>query len=109
MYGYPEYHAAEGDFEKFMQSLPSHPTGEGWIWSPEFLGIFERIKIRGRETFHPDREKIGDKFVRPELHQVDIQTFIERFSTTAGKEKPQAKSRDAVVRLARPRPRLPRE
>ena len=75
-----EYHAAEGDFDKFMQSLPALPTGEGWIWSPEFLGIFERIKIRQRETFHPDREKIGDKFTMPELDQVDIQTFIDRFS-----------------------------
>jgi hypothetical protein len=89
-----EYHAAEGDFDKFMQSLPSLPTGEGWIWSPEFLGIFERIKIRERETFHPDREKIGDKFTMPELDQVDIQNFIDRFST---KEKAPAKSTEPVT------------
>src|SRR5919197_1467146 len=75
-----EYHAAEGDFDEFMKSLPSLPTGEGWIWSPEFLGKFERIKIRERETFHPDREAIGDTFVMPELDQVDVQHFIERFS-----------------------------
>src|SRR3990167_5555574 len=75
-----EYQAAEGDFEKFMASLPSLPTGEGWIWSPEFMRIFQKIKIRTRETFHPDREKIGDKFVMPELNQIDIQTFIEKFS-----------------------------
>src|SRR6266446_1071839 len=78
-----EHHAAEGDFEAFMQSLPSLPTGEGWIWSPEFLGIFERIKIRKRETFHPDREAIGDTFVMPELDQVDVHHFIERFSRKA--------------------------
>lgn len=77
-----EYHAAEGDFESFMKSLPSLPTGEGWIWSPEFLGIFERIKIRERETFHPDREKIGDKFVMPVLEQVDIQEFISSFTAS---------------------------
>lgn len=75
-----EYHSAEGDFEKFMQSLPSLPTGEGWIWSPEFLGIFKKIKIRKRETFHPDREKLGDKFVMPQLNQIDIQSFISKFS-----------------------------
>jgi hypothetical protein len=89
-----EYHAAEGDFEQFMKSLPSLPTGEGWIWSPEFLGIFERIKIRERETFHPDREKIGDKFTMPELDQVDIQNFIDRFST---KERAPAKSTEPVT------------
>lgn len=52
-----EHHAAEGDFAAFLASLPSLPTGEGWLWSPEFLGVFERIHIRPRRTFHPDREK----------------------------------------------------
>lgn len=81
-----EAHSAEGDFEKFMDSLPSLPTGEGWIWSPEFLGIFERIKIRKRETFHPDREKLGNKFVMPELQQVDIQGFISKFASAEPKK-----------------------
>ena len=76
-----EYHSAEGDFEKFMKSLPSLPKGKGWVWSPEFLGKFERIEIRKRETFHPDREKIGSKFVMPELNQIDVQTFIAKFTS----------------------------
>src|SRR3990167_3652330 len=75
-----EYHSADGDFEAFMQSLPFLPTGEGGIWSPEFLGIFERIKIRERETFHPDREKLGENFVMPSLEQSDIEEFIKNFS-----------------------------
>ena len=45
-----EHHAAEGDCEQCMQSFPSLPTGEGWIWSPEFLGSFERIKVCARAT-----------------------------------------------------------
>lgn len=83
-----EYHSAEGDFTKFMDSLPSLPKGEGWIWSPEFMGIFERIKIRSRETFHPDREKLGDTFVMPELDQIDIQGFISKFIESVKKQKP---------------------
>ena len=75
-----EYHSAEGDFEAFMKSLPSLPTGEGWIWSPEFMGVFEKIKIRERETFHPDREKLGENFKMPSLDQVDIQEFIKKFN-----------------------------
>lgn len=82
-----EYHAAEGDFEKFMASLPFLPTGEGWIWSPEFLNVFERIKIRERRTFHPDREKLGE-FIMPKLDQTDIQTFIEFFQTSASEPRP---------------------
>lgn len=84
-----EYHSAEGDFEKFMDSLPSLGKGKGWIWSPEFLGIFEKIEIRERETFHPDREKLGTDFVMPTLDQVDIQGFISKFSESVKKEKPQ--------------------
>lgn len=72
-----------------IKSLPALPTGEGWIWLPEFLGIFERIRVRERKICHPDQEKIGDKFTMPELDQVDTQNFIDRFST---KEKAPAKN-----------------
>lgn len=75
-----ESHSAEGDFNKFISSLPSLPTGQAWIWSPEFMGIFERITIRKRETFHPDREKLGDKFEMPTLDSVDIEAFISKFT-----------------------------
>jgi len=85
-----EYHSAEGDFKKFMDSLPSLPKGEGWIWSPEFMGIFERIKIRKRETFHPDREKLGDTFIMPEISQSDVQDFVEEFQK---ENKPESKSK----------------
>jgi hypothetical protein len=70
----------QGDFEKFINDLPALPTGTAWIWSPEFLGIFEKIKIRERETYHPDREKIGTNFVMPNFEQTDIQEFINEFS-----------------------------
>jgi hypothetical protein len=83
-----EYHSADGDFDKFMASLPTLPTGEGWIWSPEFMGVFERIKIRKRETFHPDREKMDVDFKMPELDSADVDTFIQKF-----KIKPTAKSK----------------
>lgn len=84
-----EFHTAEGDFDKFMSSLPSLPTGEAWIWSPEFMGIFERIKIRARETFHPDREKLGNKFEMPKLDSVDIESFISKFKQNLEKPKEQ--------------------
>jgi Helicase HerA, central domain/Bacterial protein of unknown function (DUF853) len=93
-----EAHSAKGDFDKFMKSLPSLPKSEGWIWSPEFLGVFERIKIRKRETFHPDREKMGDTFEMPQLEQTDIQSFIAAFNSSKPKEEKRsrgAKSGDA--------------
>jgi hypothetical protein len=94
-----EVHAAEGDFEKFINSLPSLPTGEGWLWSPEFLGKFEYIKIRKRETFHPDREKIGSKFQMPHLDQIDTQEFIAKFNKSA---KISPKQKDEKIEKAVP-------
>jgi uncharacterized protein len=93
-----EFHTAEGDFEKFMDSLPSLPTGEAWVWSPEFMGIFERIKIRTRETFHPDREKLGHNFEMPKLDSVDIESFISKFKQGLEKTKePNKKEKKPVV------------
>ena len=69
-----EGHGAEGDFDSFLKSLPTLPTGEGWIWSPEFMGVFEKFNIRKRDTFHPDREKIGSEFVIPQLDQIAAYT-----------------------------------
>lgn len=86
-----EQHSATGDFNKFINSLPSLPTGEAWIWSPEFMGIFKRFKVRDRQTFHPDREKIGQDFVIPDLDQIDIQGFISEFNSSAPKPKENSK------------------
>lgn len=92
-----EAHSAEGDFDKFMDTLPGLPTGEAWIWSPEFLQTFERITIRKRETFHPDREKLGSKFQMPVIDQVDIQGFISKFASTPTKTEKQTKRETATV------------
>lgn len=94
-----EFHSAEGDFERFMKSLPSLPTGEGWVWSPEFLQIFETIKIRERETFHPDREKIGDRFVMPQFEQGDIQEFITEFQKPEQKVEEAKNSKELVEKM----------
>ncbi len=95
-----EYHAAEGDFEKFMDSLPSLGKGKGWIWSPEFLEIFEKIEIRKRETFHPDREKLGTEFVMPQLDQADVQGFISEFAETNKKAEPKEKGKKSDLRVS---------
>lgn len=93
-----EHHSAEGDFDKFMASLPSLPTGEGWIWSPEFMEVFQRIHIRKRETFHPDREKMGEKFVSiPALDSGDIDAFIQGFKVETGSTKPEKGSKKSLV------------
>lgn len=83
-----EAHDDEGNerFNEFMKSIPSLPTGKGWIWSPEFMGIFKLVSIRKRETFHPDREKLGMTFKMPDIKQGDVKLFIDKFTVKPDKE-----------------------
>lgn len=37
--------------ETFIESLASLKPGEAWVWSPGWLGIFDRAQIRRRWTF----------------------------------------------------------
>lgn len=55
-------HADERQAKQMIVDLPSLPKGEGWIWSPSWLNVFERIKIRKRKTF--------DSGATPEVGQV---------------------------------------
>lgn len=93
-----EVHSSDDDFDAFWKSLPSLPTGEGWIWSPEWLEKFERIKIRERETLHPDREKLGKTLEFPKLEQADIQDFISSFSVDKEEEPESLVPRKKTVR-----------
>lgn len=46
--GWVDYHGLGKDM---VESLPALETGEAWIWSPSWLGTFERVKIRKRKTY----------------------------------------------------------
>ena len=100
-----EFHASSEDFETFWRSLPTLPTGEGWIWSPEWLNKFERIKIRQRETIHPDREH-NQEIEHKLMKRADIEAFIQLFNHGAFPEaviertewaKPQNKITTTVI------------
>lgn len=91
-----EHNSDAAVFKKFSAQLSSLGKGECWVWSPEFLDVFEKAKIRKRETFHPDREKIGTDFKMPVLDQMDVAGFVSKFSTLMTEkkkadEKPQKK------------------
>lgn len=70
-------HAIEADLEKVLDSLASLPDGAGWLWSPQWLKILERIQVRRRETFHPGETRtVGSKAQAVELAPVD--EFVAR-------------------------------
>lgn len=106
-----DFHDVEGEKEEFAKSLASLETGSGWLVSPEFLGKFERMKFRKRETFHPDPEKPVD-FKMSQANQTDVQEFISRFSAQIKDKKSKehatdsSKSKSTKVTSKRPIERL---
>jgi hypothetical protein len=41
----------EGRGEQFLESLAALEPGEAWVWSPAWLKLFQRAKVRRRRTF----------------------------------------------------------
>lgn len=72
-----------------MDSLASLTQGEAWIWSPSWLGVFQKINIRKRETFNSSATpKPGETVITPKkLAQVDIDKVKEKLASTLEKAK----------------------
>jgi hypothetical protein len=70
-------HAVEAELDQVLDSLASLPDGGGWLWSPQWLKILDRIQIRRRETFHPGETRtVGAKAQSVEL--ADVGEFVAK-------------------------------
>ena len=77
--------SAQGDEaqkQEVMRSLPAMPIGEAWVWSPGWLGVLERVRVRQRATFDSSSTpKVGERVREPErVAAVDIAALRERFA-----------------------------
>lgn len=84
--GWVEYH---GQAHELLESLPSLEAGEAWVWSPSWLGIMERVRIRRRWTFDSGATPKNLKGTRPPatLADVDLATVKERMAATIERAK----------------------
>lgn len=80
-------------------SLASMHTGDAWIWSPSFLRMLRRVKIRERRTFDSSRTpSAGEVRITPrEFAKVDLDALGKRIAATREK----AKANDPAVLRAR--------
>lgn len=71
-----EWVEANGTVEQMkelMSTIASLETGEAWVWSPFWLKIFCRIKVRMRETFDSSATpKVGEQRVAPQFERLDM-------------------------------------
>lgn len=84
-----ERHAEVSQADAFMKSLAALPTGTAWVWSPEWLEVFQQVKIRQRETFDSSRTpKVGEKYIEPKaLAEVDLGAWRDKMAATIERAK----------------------
>jgi len=71
-----------------VDELPTLPIGTAYIWSPQWLGILEKIKIAAKKTFDASATpKVGEKRLQRELGELDLEAFKEKMSATIEKAK----------------------
>lgn len=63
-------------------SLPALPVGQAWVWSPEWLGVTQRIQVHRRSTFDSSSTpKAGARRIVPtEWAHVDVDEIHEQLS-----------------------------
>lgn len=98
-------HGTKEQREEYYSSISSLAIGEAWIWSPSWLQVFKRIRIRTRETFNSSATpKAGEKAVVPQkLAAVDIQKLTAEIKQTVerAKENDPAELKRKVATLER--------
>jgi hypothetical protein len=82
-------HDAHGQRGEFMASLASLPIGTAWFWSPGWLDVFRKVKIRARTTFDSSATpKVGETAKAPKrLAPVDLEALKGRITATIERAK----------------------
>ncbi|MEM9790851.1 MAG: hypothetical protein AAF842_10665 [Planctomycetota bacterium] len=72
----------EGNLRAFMESLGGLQTGEAWQWSPGWLKVFQRVRVKLADTFDSSRTPSLDDagFVPTDLASVDLDAFRDKLS-----------------------------
>jgi uncharacterized protein DUF87/helicase HerA-like protein len=82
-------HGSPEQRDQLMASLPSLPIGTAWFWSPGWLDVFQRVKVRRRETYDSSATpKAGQKREAPrQLAEVDLAKLRERMASAIERKK----------------------
>jgi len=82
-------HGTPEQANQMIADLPTLKVGEGWVWSPAYLEIFERVRFRRRETFDSSATpQIGKPVVTPKVvAQIDLEALGAEIKSTVEKAK----------------------
>jgi hypothetical protein len=87
-----DVHSTREEADAMMKSLPSLPKGDAWVWAPGWptdQGIFQRIRVRVRETFDSGATpKAGHTQKQPKVvAQIDLAKLGEQIQATVQRQK----------------------
>lgn len=82
-------HGDPATAKQMIASLPSLPIGEAWVWAPGWGDLFQRVKVRKRETFDSGATpKPGETPRKPKkMAAVDLATLGEQIKATVEQAK----------------------
>lgn len=72
----------EGQAAEVKRSLPGLKTGTAWVWSPEWLGVLDKVQIRRAWTFDSSATPKVGEFVRAPktLAPIDLAALGKRIA-----------------------------
>jgi hypothetical protein len=76
------------DMTEIVKELPSLPNGTAYVWSPQWLGIFEKVKIGAKWTYDASATPVFGKTDKSgSLAPVDLERIQEAMKSTIEKAK----------------------
>lgn len=87
--GWVEANGDERELKLVMDSMASLGLGEAWLYSPGWLKLLERIRVRARHTFDSSATpEVGAQVIEPtERAPVDLDELRERMAETVERAK----------------------
>jgi hypothetical protein len=89
-----EWIVHQGASVDLLNELPSLPVGTAYLWSPQWLRVFEKIRIAKKRTFDASATpKVGERRVKVELKPLDLvelRAKMEAVTKTAEANDPTA-------------------
>lgn len=97
-------HATDEEAREVKASLPSLPVGTAWVWSPGWLELLAKVKIRQRLTFDSSATpKVGQQRIVPRefarVNPADLERLGARLRTATVREVPGKTASGNVKRL----------
>ena len=78
-----EWITHQGMDPALLDELPSLPIGTAYVWSPQWLGILQKVEIAKKKTFDASATpKVGDKSVRRNPTPLDLSALEKQMEST---------------------------